>query len=527
MRHRYIHTTVATLVAAFALSACGGATDATGRTDDGASTRSELSTDVVTDGSSSVGEAASAGATVDTTATAAAAAPDDEWAESDDEIAIALADGNTSADSTNVAVDGDVVTILASGTYRLSGTLTEGRLVVDALDDGVVRIILDGAVITSSEPGALYVDSAGEVQIWLVGDNALADGGIVTTDADGDEGPNAALYSEADLTIAGDGSLTVTGNVVDGITSKDDLVVAGGRIVVRAVDDGIRGKDNLVIEAGTIDVDAGGDALTSDNEDASDDGNDDVGNIVVAGGILTLTAATDGIDGVGDVSIDGGVLTIVAADDAVHADATLTVSGGSIDVRQSYEGLEGKIVEISGGEISIVSTDDGINVAGGNDASGRRGPGGGQSGDAFADTGDQYGEITGGSIVIYADGDGIDVNGSLSMTGGNIVVNGPTANMNGALDVDGSFQVSGETVLVAAGSAGMAEAPASTSLSLRFQATVSAGAVLEIVDDAGSVLVTFEAAKPFQSFVYASPDVVAGSSYRVVLDGEEIGTVSA
>ena len=46
----------------------------------------------------------------------------------------------------------------------------------------------------------------------------------------------------------------------------------------------------------------------------------------------------------------------------------------------SYEGIEGTNIAISGGEVHVVSSDDGVNVAGGNDeATGQtnQGPGGG------------------------------------------------------------------------------------------------------------------------------------------------------
>ncbi len=63
--------------------------------------------------------------------------------------------------------------------------------------------------------------------------------------------------------------------------------------------------------------------------------------------------------------------------------------------------------------------------------------------------------ITGGDITI-TEGDGFDSNGSASMTGGTLIIYGPTGNGNGAIDA-GSFDVSGGTLL-AGESAGMAGA---------------------------------------------------------------------
>jgi len=78
---------------------------------------------------------------------------------------------------------------------------------------------------------------------------------------------NAAIFSKANLTITGNGALTVMGNYIDGIASKDGLVIASGAITVNAVDDGIGGKDYLVVKDGALAVTTGGDSLKADNEE--------------------------------------------------------------------------------------------------------------------------------------------------------------------------------------------------------------------------------------------------------------------
>ena len=50
-------------------------------------------------------------------------------------------------------------------------------------------------------------------------------------------------------------------------------------------------------------------------------------------------------------------------------------------------------------------------------------------------------------------GVGLDINGSVYMTGGTVLIRGPVANNNGALDYGGVFEINGGW-LVAAGSAG-------------------------------------------------------------------------
>ena len=63
--------------------------------------------------------------------------------------------------------------------------------------------------------------------------------------------------------------------------------------------------------------------------------------------------------------------------------------------------------------------------------------------------------IVGGYVYVNALGDGLDSNGSISMTGGTVLVSGPINNNNAPLDYDQSFEISGG-LLIATGSSGMA-----------------------------------------------------------------------
>jgi Carbohydrate-binding domain-containing protein Cthe_2159 len=460
------------------------------------------------------------------------------------------ADGE-SADG--VTVDGDTVTITAAGTYRLSGTLA-GQVVVDTADTELVRVILDDASISSDSTAAIAVTAAERVQVVLAdgSENTLSDTSAYAEGAD----VNAALFSAADLIITGDGSLAVHGNGNDGIASKDGLVISGGTITVDAVDDGIRGKDEVVIEGGTVDVTAGGDGLKADNAE-----NADRGYIAIAGGDVTIDAAGDGLDAATDVVVwggtldvtagggagasvaddvsakglegsvyvvvDGGSVTVDAAEDAVHTDNTahvangtlslasgddgmhaevaLTISGGAVNVTESYEGLEAAAITISGGTSTVVASDDGVNA-----------------GSSLA--------ISGGETTVDADGDGIDVNGSVSISGGTTVVNGPTEQMNGALDVDSTFDITGG-VLLAAGSSGMAMAPsadaAQASVLVTFTQSVAAGTVLEVTADDGTVVATFTTTKAAETLSVSTSALVNGQTYTVSAGGTTLGSAVA
>jgi hypothetical protein len=523
---------------------------------------------------------------------------------SSEPVRIALNGDCITAEGEGAAAAGSTVTITAPGTYSLSGSLADGQVIVDVAD-GVVGLLLDGVDINCSTGPAIYITSAQEAVIVLAEgtENRVSDGGARASEGAEDE-PTAAIFSMADLTVTGTGSLAVEGNYRDGITSKDGLLVTGGVITVRAQDDGIRGKDYLIVQGGEITVDAGGDGLKSDNEaDASqgyvliEDGKLEVTaggdaiqaqtGVMVSSGQLTLTSggghssyvdesvSAKGIKGLASVAIDGGTFAIDSADDAIHsngsiainggtfvvatgddgmhADATLEINDGDIRITDSYEGLESAVITINGGEIRLVASDDGINVAAGNDGSGLamgpgRGGGPGQmppgdqglfagsgqpqggwpGGDAFA-TGDNYLHIHGGYIAIDAYGDGLDVNGPVEMTDGVVLISGPVENMNGALDYMGQFSISGG-LLVAAGSAGMAQAPSESSaqhsLLVGLNGTAQAGSLVHIQTADGEAILTFAPAKEYQTLVFSSSELEAGSTYEVYLGGSPSGEAS-
>lgn len=503
---------------------------------------------------------------------------------------IVLNDNGITVKGDGVTVEGSTLTITAAGAYNLSGALADGQIIVDTDDEEAVQLILNGIDLRNAAGAPIFVSKAEETMIVLAEgtQNYIEDGAsYVFASADDDE-PNAALFARSDLTITGSGALTVQGNFNDGIASKDGLAISGGTITVNAVDDGIRGKDYLVLKDGAITVNAQGDGLKSDNEEdatlgyiqiesgvihvsAGGDAITAQSNVLVTGGEFDLvsgggsaasideTLSAKGIKAVAGVQINGGVFTIDAADDAVHSNDNITITGGSFDITtgddgmhadktltiedgeiriaQSYEGLESAVITIAGGDIHVVASDDGVNVAGGSDGSGMmRGPGGRPGGmvgaagqDASTYTGDFYLYINGGYLVVDAAGDGIDVNGAIEMTDGVVIVNGPTMNMNGALDYDAGFIIEGG-FLAAAGSAGMAQTPggASTqnSLLLNYNTVLPADSLVHIQDSQGNDILTFSPSKQYQSIAFSSPTLVTGETYTVFNGGSSSGVAT-
>jgi hypothetical protein len=167
------------------------------------------------------------------------------------EVVPILLDGNSiTVNGPGATVDGNQVTITSAGTYSISGILDDGQIVVDSDDKETIRLILNGADISCSSSAPIFIKDAEKTIIALAEntENYVEDGrSYITEDAGADE-PNAVIFSKDNLTIFGDGSLTVKGNVNDGISCKDGLIIAGGVIDVNTVDDGIRGKDYLIIK---------------------------------------------------------------------------------------------------------------------------------------------------------------------------------------------------------------------------------------------------------------------------------------
>lgn len=570
------------------------------------------------------------------------------WTEADS-TAITLSGTSAAVNGAGAVAKDGTVTITEAGIYVLSGTLSDGQIIVDEQAKGTVRLVLNGAQLSNSDSAPIYIKEAGKVVITLQEgtENSVTDGAdYVFADAATDE-PSAAVFSKADLTINGTGKLTVTGNYNDGITSKDDLKIMSGTLEVKAADDGIVGKDMIAVQDGTVTINAEGDGIKSTNDEDADKGfiaiasgtfditagNDGIqaetaavidggtytmvtgggnvnaevktgdqggpgmgggrdfgqrpeagsfpdmtdgeagaggtppamdavpptdqapaaavstdtaadsaattetesvstkglkagGDLTINGGSFTIDSADDAVHSNSNVSITDGEFEIASGDDGIHADSMTSLSGGTIHITKSYEGIEGGNITISGGEIHVVATDDGVNVAGGNDSN--TDAGGTQGQDQFTSTGSNMLTISGGTLTVDAAGDGLDSNGSVTMTGGTVIVNGPENSGNGALDYDGTFNMTGG-YLVAAGASGMAQAPGEDStqysVSVSFTETQQAGTMVHLEDADGKTVLTFTPSKSFQTVVVNSPDLKEGS-YTVYTGGRSTGTAA-
>jgi hypothetical protein len=220
------------------------------------------------------------------------------------------------------------ITISKGGNYVVTGSTTNGRLVINAGDEAVT-ITLQDVSIESETGSAIRVRSAGSVEIILPEESNSV---LISSVRDDDN--SEAISSNSDLTISGGGAVQLSSN----------------------------------------------------------------GN-------------------------------------GIHSDRTFTMAGGTVMINRAEEGIEAAAINVTGGNIAISSFEDGINVSDG----------------AF--NADSYNQ-SGGRVYINAAGDGLDSNNAINITGGTLIIEGPTARDNAAIDYDRTFNIDGGTV-IAVGSRGM------------------------------------------------------------------------
>ena len=459
-----------------------------------------------------------------------------------------------------VTVEDGTLTITKAGTYKLSGEY-QGQIKVETADSDAVRLVLDNANITNSSGAALNVVNADEVILYSASGttNTISDGADYT--ATGEDDPDAVVYSKADLTIAGEGTLKVNGNHEDGIHTSDGLVIASGTLEVNAANTGIKGKDYVDILGGTINVTAQQDGIKSTND-------------------------TD--EGQGWTRLSNGTVTVNAGDDGFKASRVVEIAGGSLTVEQSDEGIEAQYINVSGGDVNVTSADDGMNASlktsnsestdssentsdtanqqqnnqqqgslpggqqsetsnqqqqgtgqpptvsgtsqdgksqNGTTGTGQQGmgqppqggmPGGG--GGTF-EVIDAAINVSGGNITVNAEGDGIDSNGVTTLSGGTLIVNGPSQGGNAALDTNGDLLLNGATVL-SGSTADMFEAPSTNSTSGYLKLTNSSGfeqgSTVQVADSSGKVVANYKVTKSnVQLVLVSSSSIVKGQSYTV------------
>ena len=474
---------------------------------------------------------------------------------------ITLADQTATVTGQGASFSDQTLTISQAGTYVLTGSGKNLKLVVEAADTDQVHLVFQNLTL-EGEGTLLQINKAQEVVISLAegSQNALTE-----SQASDDEKVKATIHSQVPLTLNGTGSLTLTALTKNALEVEDDLKVLGGTYTAKAANHGFKAEGALDIEAATLTIEAGKDGLHAEHDETTERAN---------------------------VSLNPTQLSIAATEDGVDAGNELTIKGGTITVSQSEEGLEARVIRQLGGDVTIKSSDDGVNASAGSSSkttdtsatsntadtsssasqatadsatastsasqatadpaatsqvdqankdknatppsppAGQAPPQGGQppqngQGPGGMPPGGQEESdpslqiiLEGGTLTIDAEGDGIDSNGTVTISGGSLVVNGSVHDGNGPLDASGDITITGGTVW-ALGTSDMLQgfAQGSTQASITANIAGTAGQTLIILDANGKEVARQTASKDFQAVIMSSADLVDGQTYTIQVDG--------
>ncbi len=403
----------------------------------------------------------------------------------------------------------NLIKILCGGNYYLTGTGADYEILVQADTSDKVYFYLNNLNLTSETDAAFYIQSADKVFFMLVDGtvNTLNDAATRTKtwtyNKNGEtknDTANATIYAKEDITFKGNGSLVVNGNYHNGIhTSKDLRIKNVPSIHVTAVNHALKGKNSVDIEGGLFTLETTqGDGIQSDDTTTTIDAEKVKGIVSIKGGEFTIHAGDDGIQaynavmfndsvstpilqinstGKGIVAtnslyinaghlditstddaihsnlnifINGGETVLSSGDDGVHADSTLRIANGSVYVKSAVEGFEAWYIIAMGGVTTVLSSDDAWNAAGGsadqNSSSGSQW--GGNMGGGMMSNSVGYITISGGYHYLYSTGSDVDVldaNGTVTQTGGVLILELGSGNSGGAQNPGGMGGMNGST----------------------------------------------------------------------------------
>jgi trimeric autotransporter adhesin len=454
-----------------------------------------------------------------------------------------------------------------SGTVKITASS-------DAVDADAGYVSITGGSVTANVTSA----SADGIKSYTTMNIANAE---INVTLSGDKGK--ALSSGQNMTL-GTGNFTIntSGNAVlessgsgydpsycTAIKSDSSVTINGSNIVIKATGvggKGISADKNIAINSGTVNITTSGGGATYKNSTGTLDSyhstciSSDVSISILGGTVttsssgaagrgitsdgtliigssnssptinLTTTGSSIYLSGSGDaaeydeakaikcdgaITINNGNITISSANDGIKSEVSVTINGGIINITKAYEGIEAPYIYFNNGTTTIAASDDAVNATKGN---------GGETNDGSC----LY--INGGTILVSATtGDGLDSNGSIAMTGGTVVVDGPSSMPEVALDFNGTFNLNGGFFIASGPNSGnMIQAPNTTSsqyvVKVTVSSLVSASTLFNIQDASGYSLVTFKPMRSAYYFIFSSSDLKSGSSYNIYTGGSSTGT---
>ncbi len=412
----------------------------------------------------------------------------------------------------------NALTIKSAGTYVVSGTCTNGTIVVKKNVTGVT-LVLSGLTLTASATAPITVGKGSDVTIYAAPGtvNTLSDDKFNNDDVYTDE----TLYPDIE-------------NAVIKCKDGSNVTICGtGTINVNAY-----GKNGIKGGADLYEEDADGNATSTLLSTASLTIKDVTLNVSIKHSYKDPEDASaydgDAIKAEKELSILSGTVTVSANDDGIKCDDTLNIgaegtNGPTIKVTKATEGMEGAVVNVYSGSVYVNATDDGINAANGDIA------------ERSADF--QYNQYGGYVYINVTNGDGLDSNGSATLKGGTLEAYAPSQGDGDPIDTEYGCTFSGATVL-AVGHAMMQQSYNASTAYVTFGGTsggfggfggssgstlVSANSTITIKDTSGNVIYTAKSAVPRAAsyVVFASPSLTTGSSYTLYNGSTAASTATA
>ncbi len=492
---------------------------------------------------------------------------DGDWDTSDATVITLSDDGITISGDGAYEYDGDLV-ISQAGTYVISGTLSNGSIIVDAYDSSKVWILLNGVDITCEDDAAIQIDQADKVFLTLAEgtENYLTTGDSYSEEAV-DDGTGGAIYSHDDLTINGSGSLTITTSYEHGIEVNDSLVITGGNITITCPEDGLHVNDSIAITGATLTISAEDDGIHCD------------GSVTIAGGTILITDAYEGIEG-STIEVTDGDITIYCSDDGFNAtdgSSTDVMGGGNMggNMDENMDGNMGGMgrgmqnnQDSSSDDTSSSDTQDSTSSTSSSDDTASSTSSSDSSSsttktkttadtiyltvydstdsdssdedttttddtdttstDEDSEESEVWIHISGGTVRIYnesgMDADGLDSNGDIIISGGYVYISLNNTGMNNALDYgsenNGVLEINGGTV-VAAGSSGMLESVSDTSTQASITYTLSdgaeAGSTVTLTDSEGNVILSYTVEYAFSAVTLSTEGMEVGETYTLTI----------
>ena len=318
-------------------------------------------------------------------------------------------DQNQTADTSDAETltvsDGKTIEITEEGIYIIKGTASDCTIKVNASNDAKVQLVLDNVTVENSDFPAIYVVSADKCFVTSASGSSNSLSVTGTFKSDGDTNTDAVIFSKDDLVLNGSGALKITSANGNGISGKDDLKITGGSYEITSAQDAVEANDSIRISGGSFRITSSKDGFHAENDEDSTSG-----WVYISDGSFEITSKSDGIQATTVLQIDGGTFSISAA-----------------------EGLEATYIQINGGDITIKSSDDGVNAS------------------TKSNLITPCFEMTNGTLDITVSGsdvDAVDANGNVTVSGGSINITCPTQGMNESFDYDGTAAFTGGTITV-------------------------------------------------------------------------------